>query len=443
MKSISVIKKKDITKVIVISLLFSLILPMISFVTEATDDTMDSEKSLTTESANSMQDELPSYSVSKSDYGWIYGTVTDQDGNSVDHACIVVYKLAVSVTDAYKSRYVTYSAETGFFRLALLPGVYSVDAYKKGYNSENAVGVSVEKGRGTKVDFVLQKSITITPGLGVLKGTVYGLMQISASNSADAPSSTVKIPLRGARVSIYSLAPTTDAVQNPLTTCFTDGNGSYELKLAPGTYSAIASVGLSYQQKNVKIADTRITVIDFVLKIEKTAVAIDESITSGDFGAEITIQKNPNNNTYDHDITVYNAVTIEPITISSNKLSLQVSGDKTSLGKTIALNIDSSFNLGQRFDVQYDGASLNQAENLTDILDPTDDGIHPEYYIIHTDNGTAQILVSIPHFSENSIIEFLPLSEAVGAIASLVVYGAVLAIVAVLYIGPMWYLRKK
>jgi len=76
------------------------------------------------------------------------------------------------------------------------------------------------------------------------------------------------------------------------------------------------------------------------------------------------------------------------------------------------------------------------ADDLPDVLDPNNDGLHAEYLITEGKNG-LQIAVSIPHFSEHEIIisSIVEIIDTVGGINSLILYIAIFAIVAIVFVG--------
>ena len=52
--------------------------------------------------------------------------------------------------------------------------------------------------------------------------------------------------------------------------------------------------------------------------------------------------------------------------------------------------------------MEYDGESVEFATNIFDVLNPNDDGSHPEYVITKSANGT-EIIISIPYFSKHTV----------------------------------------
>lgn len=91
-----------------------------------------------------------------------------------------------------------------------------------------------------------------------------------------------------------------------------------------------------------------------------------------------------------------------------NPLEIRVEANLTE-GRTVALNLDPSLLPSLKselvlryFNEQDDGTRtevvFRQASNLQDILDPTDDGGQPEYWVTRDADG-LHVLVSVPHWS--------------------------------------------
>ena len=84
MKKNTNIKKNDVKKFIVILFIFSLLIPIITGSGGAVEQS-DSELGSSSDSLDVQQDVSSQYqSVSITDYGWIYGTITDAEGNPTD-----------------------------------------------------------------------------------------------------------------------------------------------------------------------------------------------------------------------------------------------------------------------------------------------------------------------------------------------------------------------
>ena len=164
---------------------------------------------------------------------------------------------------------------------------------------------------------------------------------------------------------------------------------------------------------------------------------IKDAIDQGKVGCKMSIWKGQDNK-YEDNISVYNGVEIKNLDVRSGFISFTVSGNESTGGKTIVLNVeDFIFSSLSDIIVQYDGKGINMADDINDVLDPNNDGSHPEYLIVLGSNG-AQLLVSIPHFSEHSITFFNLTPEQA---AQYLLY-AVVAAVGLIIIAAVVMFRK-
>jgi len=165
--------------------------------------------------------------------------------------------------------------------------------------------------------------------------------------------------------------------------------------------------------------------------------ALFEAIKQGHVGGEITIWQEENK-AFLHEIMIYNGVMIDQLSAEQGRVSFIVSGDENITGKTIAINVDSSvFDVTSGIFVEYDGESIKMADDINDVLNPNNDGSHPEYLITIGANGT-QLLVSIPHFSEHSITFFSLTPEEVVQYLEI----AVIAAIGIVAIAALVMFRK-
>lgn len=164
---------------------------------------------------------------------------------------------------------------------------------------------------------------------------------------------------------------------------------------------------------------------------ERRHEEVKEAIEDRRIGAEITLrQPAPSiaaaiegNATEGIEVLAYDDVQVQVQMPSSGvatpeaPIRIEVSAELDE-GRTIVLNVDrsllessdpKSLVLGY-FDLyeQADGSVLetevlfSQASSLQDILDPTDDGGSPEYWVVEDANG-LQLLASVPHWSAHAI----------------------------------------
>ncbi|MEM0493032.1 MAG: carboxypeptidase-like regulatory domain-containing protein [Candidatus Thermoplasmatota archaeon] len=379
-------------------------------------------------------------SASRSDYGWVYGKITDEQGNHIYLACIILYRPTPSPnsSDRYNTRYVTYSDDAGDYRIVVAPGTYTMEVYKAGYLPYSSMTVSVEQSRGINIDVTMINTSASdkVQGYGWLKGVVYGVSTVNLMDDTSNIPESSKYPLKGARISVY---PVNTASEYEVENTFTDGDGYYELKLEPGSYIVTASFGVKYQSKNVEIQEGQIHEIDFILETPERR-EIDASIIAKTLAGELNIQKKPDS--IIHETVIYDQIIIQPHTLSKGHISIAISAVEHSPAKTVAINIDPEFfaTLDKPFVVNYDGVSISPASNLSDVLNPDDDGLEPEYLLV-IGKDSIQLLVSIPHFSEH-IITITQIIEDLNTTNIILLYVITATILGIMFIG-IGELRKR
>lgn len=154
---------------------------------------------------------------------------------------------------------------------------------------------------------------------------------------------------------------------------------------------------------------------------------INHAIGKGHVGAEATFQKNATE--VKEDLVSYGNVTMQTVRAQKGNLTLLVEGHGTD-GRVLVLNVDGDVLGAQKredLNVFLDNATVQPADNLTDILDPDNDGYSPEYYVVFDPNVHAfQLLVSVPHYSVHTLsvttaLILPPPSVVVGIVLGLVV----------------------
>ena len=132
---------------------------------------------------------------------------------------------------------------------------------------------------------------------------------------------------------------------------------------------------------------------------------------------------------------------------ASRTVRLELDANVTE-GRTVAIDVDAAVLetsdperiVMRYFDVHEDGAEtevvFKRAGSLADVLDPTDDGGQPEYWIVSDGDG-HHILVSVPHWSIHAVTvqglgELVQPSVLVGVVAA----GAGIALATVLMFAP-------
>ncbi len=136
--------------------------------------------------------------------------------------------------------------------------------------------------------------------------------------------------------------------------------------------------------------------------------AVDEAKAAGKLGAEATVSASGSN------VTAYDDVEVNisaPAAISAESpLRVLVSAELEE-GRTVIIDVDPALLTGpdlelRYFDVLDDGNEtevvFRMASSLADVLDPSDDGGQPEYWIVEDEDG-LHIMASIPHWSTHAI----------------------------------------
>ena len=220
---------------------------------------------------------------------------------------------------------------------------------------------------------------------------------------------------KGVRVYVI-LADSADFLSSKC--AFTDENGEYSLSVPSGSYSiqtdldgynpsSVQEVNVSSEEEiDLDIAISQGQKDDlrfFPLDIKEYKDLIESSVENNMVGSEFSIQK-INESVYKKTIVLYDDIAIDPLNVTSENVTFQVSGEEYVGSRTLVLYLEHGlFNKSRNLTMRYDGFTLNSADDLDDVLDPDNDGSNPEYLFINsTDNGSIA-LVSIPHFSQHKI----------------------------------------
>lgn len=153
-------------------------------------------------------------------------------------------------------------------------------------------------------------------------------------------------------------------------------------------------------------------------------------IVRGNVGAEATIARaTSGDGRVVDEVVSYGNVTMTTLRAERGNLTLAIEGHGTE-GRVVVLNVDGQIVGAQRKEdltVLMDNASIREASDLSDVLDPDNDGYQPEYYVVF-DPGTQtfQLLVSVPHYSVhilsvNTIIPLPPPPVIFGLVAGMAV----------------------
>lgn len=128
---------------------------------------------------------------------------------------------------------------------------------------------------------------------------------------------------------------------------------------------------------------------------------LGRAIGKGHVGAEATIDLDDDERVRQETVS-YGNVTITTERAERGNITVVIDGHGFD-GRVVVLNIDGRV-LGadhaDKLQIWIDNESVRPASNLTDILDPDDDGFYPEYYIVFDPSAQAfQLLATLPHYS--------------------------------------------
>ena len=231
---------------------------------------------------------------------------------------------------------------------------------------------------------------TATPVI-VEYGWVYGVVYLRYNDDV--------LLAKNTTVCLY---PQNNNDQNFCTT--TNRVGEYIIDNIPTGYYWVKAQKDEYisTSTSIIISKNSVTTVDLFIDIDDDRWEIEEAIDEGDLGGEINV-KQKDEDVFDYEIKIYESIDISPVSISKSNISILVKGDEYILGKTVLINVDYNvFDIDEDIIVEYDGETISKADNIGDVLNPNNDGHHPEYLIVYTAEN-VQFLVSIPKFSEHTI----------------------------------------
>lgn len=151
---------------------------------------------------------------------------------------------------------------------------------------------------------------------------------------------------------------------------------------------------------------------------------IGRAIGKGHVGAETTLNLGERDDVRE-DTVSYANVTMTTVKAERGNITVLIDGHGIE-GRVIVLNVDGRV-LGaekaENLHIQLDNGSVQPAANLTDILDPGDDGFTPEYYLVFDPQVQAfQLIVTLPHYSVHTLsvttlLEIVKPSVVLGVLA--------------------------
>ncbi len=131
---------------------------------------------------------------------------------------------------------------------------------------------------------------------------------------------------------------------------------------------------------------------------------IDAAITKRAVGAELTVAAD--NGAHAEDSVSYGNVTLTTEKAEKGNLTVIIDGHGLD-GRVVVVNVDGRVigaSAADKLDIKFDNVSIARADSITDVLDPDDDGLQPEYYLVHDPlTDTFQVIVSVPHYSIHTL----------------------------------------
>lgn len=102
------------------------------------------------------------------------------------------------------------------------------------------------------------------------------------------------------------------------------------------------------------------------------------------------------------DTVSFTDVNVTTLRAEAGNLTMLIEGHGQA-GRVIVFNVDARI-LGAKsadeLDIRFNNRTMQMADDLADALDPDNDGLEPEYYVVwDPQTETFQMIVSIPHYS--------------------------------------------
>ena len=303
-------------------------------------------------------------------------------------------------------------------------GSFSVDASSSAVSGKylsftyNQTGISAFSIGGTRIF-----DAAIAPGPG------------AARSGASETTRDAEIRVQGPRFTFVAhdvpTAPSRLTSEGPATLTFAPDARLVSLEDDGRISFTVGSLSGQIRAENARLAGNVLTTRGDVLVFLDNARAGIEShrgevaaaIGKGHVGAEATLSSDTSG--VHQDVISYGNVTMTTTKLEKGNVTLLVEGHGLE-GRILVLDIDGRVLGAQKASelvVRLDNMTVQPADNLTDILDPDNDGLLPEYYVVFDPGAQSfQLLVSVPHYSVHTLsvltsIELPPPSVIVGIVA--------------------------
>jgi hypothetical protein len=290
-------------------------------------------------------------------------------------------------------------------RLAEIIPVYNSAPTEIGdYDDDGALDLMVKFLRASVENIVRPRHVALTVSGRVGESSFVGSDTINVIN-----------PSHNALVSAEPAAPTVTTQTSTMVV----GSPSSDNGCSPPVIISRenrCSPSVTIPRENVPRPEVSHTVENLNVRTEQMQISIPtltgmtddlrDAISAGKVGACVSIAVEAGTTRVEKEFQHELTITAKKVEVG-NRIEMEVSSTSEN-GKTVVINVDDLVfpNLDEavkrgRATVLFDNQAIKQAEDYADILDATnDDGA--EYLVLLGARG-AQVLVSIPHFSDHTI----------------------------------------
>lgn len=168
---------------------------------------------------------------------------------------------------------------------------------------------------------------------------------------------------------------------------------------------AIRGDGLAVNGRTVTATEDLLVFLDTPRgSFDKHRGDIGQAIARGHVGAEATF--NAIDDDVEEEVVSYGNVTMTTVKAERGNITLLVEGHGFD-GRVLVLNVDGRV-LGadhaDKLTILLDNQTVQRASNLSDALDPDDDGFAPEAYLVYDPQVQAfQLMLTVPHYSVHTL----------------------------------------
>ncbi|HWG92398.1 MAG TPA: hypothetical protein VNZ52_16245, partial [Candidatus Thermoplasmatota archaeon] len=141
------------------------------------------------------------------------------------------------------------------------------------------------------------------------------------------------------------------------------------------------------------------------LPVGPTRESLDAAKMAGTVGAEVVVRHAPGEpKAIKNAVMSYGNVTVETRP-EDGGVTFVVDGNPGD-PRVLIFDVDAALVRNATLDkltFRFDNETISPASSLADILNPDDDGLKPEFFVVSDLSGTYQVIVSVPHYSVHTI----------------------------------------